>query len=74
MRAKSLSLLAQVIGAVWIAGWSAYKFSHEIPTVREIVISGLFIAAVFSPVYFNLVMDKFVNRIGKKEKECVEQD
>lgn len=72
MRAKSLSLLAQLIGALWIVGWSTYRFIQETPTMREIVISGLFIAAVFSPVYFNLVMDKFVNRVGKKEKECVE--
>jgi hypothetical protein len=68
MRAKGLSLSAQLIGAVWIAAWSAYRFLKGVPTVREIVVSGLCIAAVFSPVYFNLVMDKFVARIEKKEE------
>lgn len=66
MGAKSMSLIAQLIGALWIAGWSAYKFSHEMPSVKSIVVSGLFIAAAFSPVYFNLIMDKFVSLIGKK--------
>lgn len=68
--AKSSSLVAQIIGALWIAGWSVYRFIKSIPTVREIVISGIFIAAVFSPVYFSLIMDKIVTRIGKDGGEA----
>jgi len=75
MGAKQVSLTSQIIGALWIAAWSIYRFLHQMPTVREIVVSGLFIAIVFSPVYCNMLMDKIVNLVGrKKEKECVEQD
>ena len=63
MKAKSLSLWAQLIGALWIAVWSGYKFIHEMPTVPQIVASGIFIAGCFSPVYFNLVMEKVAGRI-----------
>lgn len=57
--AKTSSLAAQVVGAIWIAVWSAYKFIKA-PTydVTDVVISGVSIAACFVPVYFNLIMDK----------------
>ena len=63
IHAKPVSLNAQIIAAFWIAAWSAAGFASklvhgaEIP-IWEIVVSGLSIAACFSPVYFNLVMDK----------------
>lgn len=57
--AKTSSLAAQVVGAIWIAVWSAYKFIKA-PTydVTDVVLSGVSIAACFVPVYFNLIMDK----------------
>ena len=63
IHAKPVSLNAQIIAAFWIAAWSAAGFVSklvhgiEIP-IWEIVVSGLAIAACFSPVYFNLIMDK----------------
>ncbi len=69
MKAKGLSLLAQLVGAVWIAAWTTYKFLSEMPTCHQIVATGLCIAACFSPVYFNLVMEKFAGRIKAKEEE-----
>lgn len=63
MKAKSLSLWAQLIGALWIAVWSGYKFLHEMPTVQQIVASGIFIAGCFSPVYFNLIMEKVTGKM-----------
>ena len=63
IHAKPVSLNAQIIAAVWIALWSGMNFvirlAHgtDVP-IREIVVSGLAIAACFSPVYFNLIMDK----------------
>ena len=57
--AKTSSLIAQIIGAVWIAVWSAYKFI-KMPSfdIADVIISGAGIAACFTPVYFNLIMDK----------------
>ena len=63
IHAKPVSLNAQIIAAVWIALWSGMssviRLAHgtDVP-IREIVVSGLAIAACFSPVYFNLIMDK----------------
>ena len=63
IHAKPVSLNAQIIAAFWIAAWSAVGFvsklvhGAEIP-IWEIVVSGLAIAACFSPVYFNLILDK----------------
>jgi hypothetical protein len=63
IHAKPVSLNAQIIAAIWIALWSGAGFVSkmvhglDIP-IWEIVTSGLSIAACFSAVYFNLVMDK----------------
>jgi hypothetical protein len=72
MGARQVSLTSQIIGAIWIAAWSIYKFVHEMPTVREIIVSGMFIAIVFSPVYFCMVMDKIVSLVGKKKDNTSE--
>lgn len=58
VHAKNASLWGQIIAAVWVAGWSAYKFITSPAEVQDIIFSGLSIAACFSPVYFNLLLDK----------------
>lgn len=66
--AKEQSKWAQVIAAIWIAGWSAFKFisnSAEM-TVEDIMLSGIGIAAIFTPVYFSIILDKIKDiRLGK---------
>ena len=66
--AKSASLFAQVVAAVWIAGFSMYKF-FALGTVEmsDIMMSGFSIAGCFCPVYLNLVLDKFRNMNPPKE-------
>ncbi len=63
VKAKSASLWGQIAAAVWIGGWNAAQFTNCLikgiainPT--HIILSGLAIAACFTPVYFNLIMDK----------------
>lgn len=63
IKAKGVSLWGQIAAAVWIGGWSAAQFARDIfkgqhVNVIEIIFSGLAIAACFTPVYFNLIMDK----------------
>lgn len=70
IHAKSASLWGQIIAAVWIAGWSAFKFIKHIETaeVEHFIFSGLAIAACFTPVYFNLIMDKIKDiKLGGRE-------
>ena len=63
IHAKSASLWGQIIAAVWIAGWTTAQNIKDIIAgnhidIKEIIFSGLAIAACFTPVYFNLIMDK----------------
>lgn len=60
LQAKPISLKSQVLASVWIAGWTAYKFtrSGSVIEINDIIFSGLGIAACFSPVYLSIVMDK----------------
>ena len=63
IKAKGASLWGQIAAAVWIGGWSAAQFARDIAqgqhiSALEIIVSGLAIAACFTPVYFNLLMDK----------------
>lgn len=63
IKAKGASLWGQITAAVWIGGWNAAQFIREIIgghhiSGNEIIFSGLAIAACFTPVYFNLIMDK----------------
>lgn len=60
-KAKIASLIAQIVAALWVAGWSAKKFVTEPCSVTDIIFSGFAIAACFSPVYFNLILDKIKN-------------
>lgn len=63
IKAKKASLWGQIVAAVWIAGWNAAQFTRlivkgEAINGNDIIFSGLAIAACFTPVYFNLIMDK----------------
>lgn len=57
-KAKMTSLVAQTIAAVWVAVWSGAKFLRGGGDVSDIIFSGFAIAACFSPVYFNMILDK----------------
>ncbi|MGL4982804.1 MAG: hypothetical protein ACRC4W_08145 [Treponemataceae bacterium] len=57
--AKDYSLFSMVFAGVWICGWSIYKFlTTPIIEIDDIIKSGIAIAAVFSPVYFSIFIDK----------------
>ncbi|MCQ2273058.1 MAG: hypothetical protein MJZ72_09800 [Bacteroidales bacterium] len=63
IKAKGASLWGQIIAAAWIGGWNAAQFARDIIggqhiSGNDIIFSGLAIAACFTPVYFNLIMDK----------------
>ena len=63
IKAKGASLQGQIAAAVWIGGWNAAQFIKDLAagvhiSGQDIIISGLAIAACFTPVYFNLIMDK----------------
>jgi hypothetical protein len=63
--AKNVSLKSMVISAVWIsvlsllkAFWSFISSKGFGLTMGEIITSGICIAAIFSPVYLSIVLDK----------------
>lgn len=60
LKAKPVSLIGQIVAAVWVAGWSAFDFIKNFASIQitDIIFSGLAIAACFSPVYFSLLLDK----------------
>lgn len=60
-KAKTTSLIAQIIAALWVAGWSAKNFITSGGQTNDIIFSGFAIAACFSPVYFNMILDKIKN-------------
>lgn len=59
IHAKDSSLFAQIIAALWIAGWCSYAFllGKDIQ-ITDVILSGIGIAAMFMPVYFSIIMDK----------------
>jgi hypothetical protein len=68
LKAKDMSLLGQILAAVWVAGWSAAKFAKGgivNASINDIMISGVSIAACFTPVYLSIVLDKIFG--GKAE-------
>lgn len=66
-KAKITSLVAQGIAALWVAVWSGIKFWKNGGETTDIIFSGFAIAACFSPVYFNMVLDKIKNiRFGEQ--------
>lgn len=67
-KAKNTSLAAQIIAALWVAVWCAKKFFSNGGETNDIILSGFAIAACFSPVYFNMILDKVKSiRFGDKE-------
>ena len=63
IKAKGASLWGQIAAAVWIRDSNAAQFARAIFTCQhvsatDIILSGLAIAACFTPIYFNLIMDK----------------
>ena len=60
IKAKTASLWGQIVAALWVAGWSTFDFIKNFESIQitDIIFSGLAIAACFSPVYFNLLLDK----------------
>jgi hypothetical protein len=72
--AKDVSLGSMIISGVWIALLSIVKafwhlFSEEEfgLTMDEILLSGVVLAAVFTPVYFSIILDKIRDiKIGGK--------
>lgn len=60
LQAKPVSLIGQMVASVWVAGWSAFNFVRNASAIKitDVIMSGLAIAACFSPVYFNLLLDK----------------
>jgi hypothetical protein len=60
-KAKDVSLIGQIVAAVWVAAWCATKFiSGGLQNIQitDIILSGCGEAACFTPVYFSIVMDK----------------
>ncbi len=69
LQAKPVSLKSQLIAALWVAGWSAFKFIREPMniSIKDVLLSGIGIAACFSPVYLSIVLDKVKEiRFGDK--------
>ncbi|MDR0584623.1 MAG: hypothetical protein LBG57_09800 [Treponema sp.] len=63
--AKDVSLKSMIISAVWIGGMSLAKAFWGLVTEKafgltmdEIVLSGIIMATVFSPVYLSIILDK----------------
>lgn len=73
IKAKSVSLIGQIIASVWVAGWCSAQFIKDIANgnhieITDILISGFAIAGCFVPVYFNMIMDKIKKiRFGGEE-------
>ena len=61
MKAKLVSLIGQIVAALWIAFWSGKKLLSGDCPVSDIIYSGVAIAACFSPVYFNMFLDNVKN-------------
>jgi DMSO/TMAO reductase YedYZ heme-binding membrane subunit len=72
--AKDVSLSSMIISGVWIALLSLVKafwhlFSEEEfgLSMDEILLSGVVLAAIFTPVYLSIVLDKIRDiKIGGK--------
>ncbi len=61
LHAKPVSLISQIAAAVWIAGFGAFFLIKNITKIDawDIVVLGFGIAGAFTPVYANLILEKF---------------
>jgi hypothetical protein len=74
--AKNVSKASMIFAAIWIpvlsiirAIWGLFTPVEFGLTVSEIIMVGIAVAAVFSPVYFSIILDKIKEiRIGGREK------
>ena len=60
MKAKTVTLFAQITGALWIAagtGWKLFKVPESVE-IKDIIISGVGIVACFFPVTISVILDK----------------
>ncbi|GHV79783.1 hypothetical protein AGMMS49944_15740 [Spirochaetia bacterium] len=66
--AKQISLAAQIVSCVWIAGNTVLKgLGISKLEMTDIIYSGIAIAAIFTPVYFSIFLDKIKDiRLGGK--------
>lgn len=59
IKAKDASLFSQIFAGLWIIGWSAFTFiTGNGIKVGDIILTGIAIAGMFTPVYFSIIMDK----------------
>ena len=57
--AKNLSKHSMIFSGVWIAGLTLLKGAGKVSlSISEIVYSGIAIAAVWTPTYFSIFLDK----------------
>ncbi|GHU82411.1 hypothetical protein FACS189468_6590 [Spirochaetia bacterium] len=63
--AKDVSLKSMIVSAIWIgvlsilkAFWGLISDKAFGLTMNEIVLSGVIMAAVFSPVYLSIILEK----------------
>ncbi len=64
--AKKVSKISMIIAGIWIAiltlikaFWALFPLDGEFGlTMNEIIMSGIALAAIFSPVYFSIFLDK----------------
>jgi DMSO/TMAO reductase YedYZ heme-binding membrane subunit len=71
--AKDVSLASMIIAGVWIgslsllkAFWRVISKSEFGLSMDEILLSGIVLAAIFTPVYLSIILDKIRDiRLGK---------
>ena len=63
--AKDVTLISMILSAIWIglltiikAFWKLFSANEFGLSMNEIVLSGLIMAALFSPVYLSIILDK----------------
>ena len=63
--AKDVSLVSMVVAGVWIGALSLLKAFWGLVTAKdfglsmeEILLSGVVLAAIFTPVYLSIILDK----------------
>lgn len=64
--AKEVSLIGQIIGALWTMAFGAYYIIRNIAALDPMIIIyfGWSITINFSPVYINLLAEKFSRKVG----------